>query len=165
MSKVLHERGSGNLPSSTEMNSRDHVKSISTTVEIKTTLIRRVGTSRYAGLYELKDLDAYSIRTTLLDDALSTKAKDLESFTLPCIINNLCFNNALADLGSSVSVIPFSTYTKLGVDLKRNQVDDLEPTIKEGEVINEPMMDIFKTRSDGEIIDGLDEYPSYCNFD
>ncbi|GKC17050.1 zf-CCHC domain-containing protein [Tanacetum coccineum] len=36
MSKVLQERGSGSLPSSTETNPRDHVKSISTTVEADT---------------------------------------------------------------------------------------------------------------------------------
>ncbi|GJY70100.1 hypothetical protein Tco_0473082 [Tanacetum coccineum] len=40
MSKVLQERGSGSLPSSTETNPRDHVNSISTTVETDTTLIR-----------------------------------------------------------------------------------------------------------------------------
>nr|GEV09652.1 hypothetical protein [Tanacetum cinerariifolium] len=67
------------------------------------------------GLYELKDFDAYSIGTTLLDDTLATKEKDHGSFTLPCIINNLCFNKALADLGASVSVMPFLTYTKLGL--------------------------------------------------
>ncbi|GKE96124.1 reverse transcriptase domain-containing protein, partial [Tanacetum coccineum] len=55
------------------------------------------------------------IRITLLDDALPTKEKDPRSFILPCIINNLCFNKALADLGASISVMPFSTYTKLGL--------------------------------------------------
>ncbi|GJV15790.1 hypothetical protein Tco_1361113 [Tanacetum coccineum] len=48
MSKVLQERGSGSLPGSTEKNSRDHVKSISTTVEADTTSIHRIGTTRYA---------------------------------------------------------------------------------------------------------------------
>ncbi|GJV53380.1 zinc finger, CCHC-type containing protein [Tanacetum coccineum] len=67
------------------------------------------------GSYGLKDLNAYSIGITLLDDALPTKEKDPGSFTLPCIINNLCFNKALADLRASVSVMPFSTYTKLGL--------------------------------------------------
>ncbi|GKC59776.1 reverse transcriptase domain-containing protein, partial [Tanacetum coccineum] len=67
------------------------------------------------GSYGLKDLDAYSIGTTLLDDVLPRKEKYPRSFTLPCIINNLCFNKALADLGASVSVIPFSTYTNLGL--------------------------------------------------
>ncbi|GJV21907.1 hypothetical protein Tco_1370927 [Tanacetum coccineum] len=35
----------------------------------------------------------------------------------------------------------------------------------EGEVVDEPMMNIVKTRYDNELIDGLDEYPSYCDFD
>ncbi|GJU69501.1 hypothetical protein Tco_1255760 [Tanacetum coccineum] len=48
ISKVLQERGSGNLPSSTEINPRDHVKSISTTVDADTTPISRRGSSQYA---------------------------------------------------------------------------------------------------------------------
>ncbi|GJV92242.1 hypothetical protein Tco_1540055 [Tanacetum coccineum] len=51
------------------------------------------------------------------------------------------------------------------LELRRNQVNDLEPTIKECEVIDEPVMDIVKIRWDDEIVDGLDEYPSYYNFD
>nr|GEW61776.1 hypothetical protein [Tanacetum cinerariifolium] len=108
MSKVPQEKGYGNLPSSTETNPRDHVKSISTTADADTTPIRRIGPGRYAvsgsqnskmffvpsqttipfpsrlyddwydeeeGSYGLKDLDAYSIGTTLLDDALPPKEK------------------------------------------------------------------------------------------
>ncbi|GJV49368.1 hypothetical protein Tco_1439580 [Tanacetum coccineum] len=33
----------------------------------------------------------------------------------------------------------------VGIELRRDQVDDLMPTIKEGEVIDEPMIDIIKT--------------------
>ncbi|GKD39489.1 hypothetical protein Tco_1259696 [Tanacetum coccineum] len=43
MSKVLQEIGSENLPSSTETNPRDHVKSISTTVETDMTSIHHIG--------------------------------------------------------------------------------------------------------------------------
>nr|GEY23155.1 hypothetical protein [Tanacetum cinerariifolium] len=49
------------------------------------------------------------------------------------------------------------------LELKTNQVDDLEPIVKEGEVVNEPMIDIVKTRCD--FIGGLDDYPSNCDFD
>ncbi|GKC51785.1 hypothetical protein Tco_1074530 [Tanacetum coccineum] len=49
------------------------------------------------------------------------------------------------------------------LELRRNRVDDLEPTVKEGEVVNEPMMDIAKTRCN--FIGGLDDYPSNCEFD
>ncbi|GJR70330.1 homeodomain-like protein [Tanacetum coccineum] len=291
MSKVLQERGPGSLPSSTKINPRDHVNSISTTVENDTTLIRHIGSTQYAvsaqqnsrmifesrqatipfysrlyddsyeeekGSYVLKDLDAYSIGTALRNDALPRKVKDPGSFTLPCYINNVCFKKAIADLGASVSVMPLSTYLNLGLgeldhtklsveladrtvkhpkgiaenilvgtgddkiifksvklasslikrvymlslrermdldlearlmgetlilnrsfnplygdyiklndlnehqELRRNRVDDLEPTVEEGGVVNEPMIDIVKTRCD--FIGGLDDYPSDCDF-
>ncbi|GJV83760.1 hypothetical protein Tco_1523658 [Tanacetum coccineum] len=47
MSKVLQDRGSRSLPSSTETNRRYHVNSISMTVETDTTPIRRIGSTRY----------------------------------------------------------------------------------------------------------------------
>ena len=43
------------------------------------------------------------------------KEKDPGSFTLPCSINNMSFNNALADLGANISVMPFKTFTTLGL--------------------------------------------------
>ncbi|GJW39836.1 hypothetical protein Tco_0065681 [Tanacetum coccineum] len=48
MSKVLQERGFGSLPSSTETNPRDQVKSISTTIETDSHSIRRIGSTQYA---------------------------------------------------------------------------------------------------------------------
>ncbi|GJX54887.1 mitochondrial proton/calcium exchanger protein-like protein isoform X1 [Tanacetum coccineum] len=48
MSKVLQERGFGSLPSSTETNLRDQVKSISTTIEADESSIRRIGSNQYA---------------------------------------------------------------------------------------------------------------------
>ncbi|GJW57019.1 hypothetical protein Tco_0103750 [Tanacetum coccineum] len=48
MSKVLQERGFGSLPRSTEVNTRDQVKSISTTIEVDSYPIRRIGSSQYA---------------------------------------------------------------------------------------------------------------------
>ncbi|GJR36114.1 hypothetical protein Tco_1211798 [Tanacetum coccineum] len=44
-------------------------------------------------------------------------------------------------------------------ELRRNQGDDLMPTIKEGEVIEE-----FRTRDD-KLDVGIDDYPSYCDYD
>ncbi|GJZ36752.1 hypothetical protein Tco_0582943 [Tanacetum coccineum] len=41
--------------------------------------------------------------------------KDPGSFTLPCFINNVCFDNALVDLRASVSVMPLLTYLSLGL--------------------------------------------------
>ncbi|GJZ10282.1 uncharacterized mitochondrial protein-like protein [Tanacetum coccineum] len=52
------------------------------------------------------------------------------------------------------------------LELRRNQVEDLGPTIEEGEVIYKLMEDIVKTRNDdNEISNGIDEYPSFCDFD
>nr|GEU83540.1 hypothetical protein [Tanacetum cinerariifolium] len=144
----LQERGFGSLPSSSETNLRDHVRSISTTVEADMTLIHRIKSSQYAvsaqhksklmfelrqttipvpshlndyycddkkGSYGLQCLDAYSYGATRLDDTLLQKEKDLGSFTLPCYINNVCFENSLADLGAIISVMPLSTYLSLGL--------------------------------------------------
>ncbi|GJS99889.1 hypothetical protein Tco_0821059 [Tanacetum coccineum] len=97
MSKVLQEREFGSLPSSTETNPRDHVKSISTTVEADMTLIPN------------------SYEASHINKSIPQKEKDPGSFTLPCYINNVCFDNALADLGASVSVMPISTYLHLGL--------------------------------------------------
>ncbi|GJT29823.1 hypothetical protein Tco_0910098, partial [Tanacetum coccineum] len=47
------------------------------------------------------------------------------------------------------------------LELRRDQVDDLMSTIEEGEVIDEPMIDIIKTRNN----ESFDEYPSFCDFD
>ncbi|GJV47326.1 hypothetical protein Tco_1437538 [Tanacetum coccineum] len=44
-------------------------------------------------------------------------------------------------------------------ELRRNQGDDLMPTIEEGEVIEE-----FRTR-DGDLDTGINDYPSYCDDD
>ncbi|GKA11782.1 ribonuclease H-like domain, reverse transcriptase, RNA-dependent DNA polymerase, partial [Tanacetum coccineum] len=70
---------------------------------------------------ELHNMHVYSYESLILEDNLPRKEKDPGSFTLPCFINNISFNKALADLGASVSVMPFSTYTTLGLG-------DLVPT-------------------------------------
>ncbi|GJY73372.1 retrovirus-related pol polyprotein from transposon TNT 1-94 [Tanacetum coccineum] len=47
------------------------------------------------------------------NNAIPQKEKDPGSFTLPCFINDFCFDNALVDLGPSVSIMPLSAYLKL----------------------------------------------------
>ncbi|GKA98009.1 retrovirus-related pol polyprotein from transposon TNT 1-94 [Tanacetum coccineum] len=47
--------------------------------------------------------------------SIPRKEKDIGSFTLPCFINNVCFDNAFVDLGASVSVMPLLTYLNLGL--------------------------------------------------
>ncbi|GKE07779.1 putative reverse transcriptase domain-containing protein, partial [Tanacetum coccineum] len=192
---------------------------------------------------------ANSYGASHIDNFIPQKEKDPWSFTLPCYINNVSFDNAIADLGASVSVMPLSTYLNLGLgklahtkltveladrtvkypkgiaenvlitlrvrdekiifksvkpasslikrvymlslretlllnrsidpmdgdyielndlneplELRRNQVDDLMPTIEEGEVIDAPMDDLVESRDD-ELDAGIDDYPSYCDFD
>ncbi|GJV33336.1 lysophospholipid acyltransferase 1-like protein [Tanacetum coccineum] len=190
--------------------------------------------------------------SAIVEDSLPSKEKDPWSFTIPCYINNSCFEKALADLGASVSVMPYSTFTNLGLgeltptkliielayrtikrpkgmaenvlvgidkfvflvdfvvldmpedikvllilgrpflstahakidvsldstygdyielndlneplEFRRNQVEDLGPMIEEGEVIDEPMKAIVETRNNNEEIEGIDEYPSFCDF-
>ncbi|GJT19633.1 retrovirus-related pol polyprotein from transposon TNT 1-94 [Tanacetum coccineum] len=115
MSKVLQERGFGSLPSSTETNLRDQVKSISTTIEVDSHSIRRIGSSQYAvSTGQNSTLLRRGESWTKIQGPL--KEKDIGSFTLPCFINDVCFDNALVDLGASVSVMPLSTYLNLGLD-------------------------------------------------
>ncbi|GJY96819.1 retrovirus-related pol polyprotein from transposon TNT 1-94 [Tanacetum coccineum] len=53
--------------------------------------------------------------STVLQSELPPKEKDPGSFVLPCIIGTTMVSNALADLGASISVIPFSMFKRLGL--------------------------------------------------
>ncbi|GJR54928.1 putative reverse transcriptase domain-containing protein [Tanacetum coccineum] len=125
-----------------------------------------------------KFIKAYSYGASHIDNSIPRKEKDPGSFTLPCYINNVFFDNALADLGASNkangtnlnvnrSLDPlYEDYIELNdlnvpLELRRNQVDDLMPTIEEGEVIDELMIDIIKTRNN----ESFDEYPIVENMD
>ncbi|GJU21926.1 reverse transcriptase domain-containing protein [Tanacetum coccineum] len=44
-----------------------------------------------------------------------SKEKDPGSFTIPCDIRHLHIDNALADLGASISLMPYTMYEKLGL--------------------------------------------------
>ncbi|GKC34164.1 hypothetical protein Tco_1046548 [Tanacetum coccineum] len=72
ISKVLQEKGSKSLPNSTKINPRDHVKSISTTVEADTSSIRRIEhTEQYAN-FQAKSID-YLFPSRLIDDSYEEK--------------------------------------------------------------------------------------------
>ncbi|GJS08938.1 hypothetical protein Tco_0365734 [Tanacetum coccineum] len=66
------------------------------------------------GSYRPQFLEAYS-EASHINNSITRKEKDPGSFTLPCFINNVCFDNALVELGASVSVMPLSTYLNLGL--------------------------------------------------
>ncbi|GKC88352.1 putative reverse transcriptase domain-containing protein [Tanacetum coccineum] len=75
--------------------------------------------SRLNGYYCEKNKGSYgpqfSEAYSEASQSIPRKEKDLRSFTLPCFINNVCFDNALVELGASVSVMPLSTYLNLGL--------------------------------------------------
>ncbi|GKA90098.1 reverse transcriptase domain-containing protein [Tanacetum coccineum] len=53
--------------------------------------------------------------SAVLLNKLPSKEKDPGSFTIPCDIGHLHINNALADLGTSISLMPYMMYKKLGL--------------------------------------------------
>ncbi|GJY06939.1 hypothetical protein Tco_0373993 [Tanacetum coccineum] len=64
MSKVLQERGFGSLLRSTKTNPRDQFKSISTTIEVDSHSIRRIGSSQYAVSTRQNSTLLYKLRQT-----------------------------------------------------------------------------------------------------
>ncbi|GKE00235.1 reverse transcriptase domain-containing protein, partial [Tanacetum coccineum] len=98
-----------------------HVMQMSITLQSSTNIKPRVNDEMTFETDGEKDLEARYTNSKPLGKALPRKEKDTESFTLPCFINNMCFNKALADLRASVSVMPYLTYTTLGLG-------DLTPT-------------------------------------
>ncbi|GJS51918.1 retrovirus-related pol polyprotein from transposon TNT 1-94 [Tanacetum coccineum] len=100
MSKVLQERGFGNLPSSTESNLRDHVKSILTTFEADTNLIRHIGSPQYVvSTPQNRRLMFESRQTTL---------------PFPSHLNDYYCDEKKGSY-RPVSVMPLSTYVNLGL--------------------------------------------------
>ncbi|GKC17821.1 reverse transcriptase domain-containing protein [Tanacetum coccineum] len=53
--------------------------------------------------------------SAVLLNKLPSKEKDPGSFTIPCDIGHLHINNALAYLGASLSLMPYTMYEKLGL--------------------------------------------------
>nr|GEW12344.1 hypothetical protein [Tanacetum cinerariifolium] len=190
MSKVLQERGFCSLPSLTETNPIDHVNSISTTVKADTTLICRIGSTPIRRLGELAHA---KLTVELADRTVKHPKGIAETVLVRICKFVFPIDFIILDMPEDVNVPlilerPFLSITYIKVDvfkrkitlrthymeiifndlnepleLKRNQVDDLKPTIEKGKVVNKPMIDILKARSD--FIVGLDDYPSECDFD
>ncbi|GKB71287.1 reverse transcriptase domain-containing protein [Tanacetum coccineum] len=53
--------------------------------------------------------------SVILLNKLPSKEKDPGSFAIPCDIGQLHIDNALADLGASISLMPYTMYKKLGL--------------------------------------------------
>ncbi|XP_048231235.1 uncharacterized protein LOC125370275 [Ricinus communis] len=53
--------------------------------------------------------------SAIFQNKLPEKRHDPGSFTIPCVICNLFLNDALADLGASINVMPYKLFVKLGL--------------------------------------------------
>nr|GEX53500.1 hypothetical protein [Tanacetum cinerariifolium] len=139
MSKVLHERGFGSLPSSTAMNLRDQVKSISTTIEADSCLIRRIRSAQYVVftgqdriLMEEKIVfTSVKPASSLIKRVYMLSLRERMEFDLEAMLmgETLVLNRSLA--------LFFEEYIKVNdlnepIKVRINQGDDLMPTIEEG---------------------------------
>ncbi|XP_015939655.1 uncharacterized protein LOC107465174 [Arachis duranensis] len=60
--------------------------------------------------------------STIIQNSLLEKLKDLGSFMIPCTLGDACTRTALCDLGASIKLIPASLIKKLSL------TDEVEPT-------------------------------------
>ena len=64
--------------------------------------------------------------SALLKKKLLPKLKDPGSFSIPCMIGDVKFSNALCDLGASVNLMPYSLFVKLGIGEMKNTTISLQ---------------------------------------
>ncbi|GKC82573.1 hypothetical protein Tco_1138290 [Tanacetum coccineum] len=127
MSKVLQERGFRSLPSSTKASPRDQVKSISTTIEVDSYPIRRIGSNQYAISTGHNHTLMYETRqTTILfpshlngyyceEKKGSYGPQFSEAYSKASHINNSIPRKEKDPWRASVSVMPLLTYLNLGL--------------------------------------------------
>ncbi|GKD38651.1 hypothetical protein Tco_1258858 [Tanacetum coccineum] len=145
------------------------IKSISTIVEADSYPIRRMGSSQYVVSTEQNSY----YKASHINNSIPRKEKDPGSFTLPCFINNVCFDNALSDLGTSVSVMPLSTYLTLGLgELAHTKltVELADKTMKYPKGIVENVLvgevfEEFRARNDARMVSKISGYPNDCDHD
>ncbi|XP_021726672.1 uncharacterized protein LOC110693827 [Chenopodium quinoa] len=83
--------------------------------------------------------------SAILMNKMSPKFKDPGNFSVPCTIKKMQFDNALCDLGASVSLMPYSVYERLDLgELLPSkitlQVADTSIKIPKGKVEDVPLM-------------------------
>ncbi|KAK5826189.1 hypothetical protein PVK06_021104 [Gossypium arboreum] len=66
-------------------------------------------------LEEASHMELNAVCSAILQNKLPNKLKDPESFTITCLISSLDVNNALADLGASINVMPYKMFKELGL--------------------------------------------------
>ena len=64
---------------------------------------------------EVSYVEMNAVCSAILQKKLANKLKDPGSFTIPCLIGSLDVNNALADLGASINVMPYKMFKQLGL--------------------------------------------------
>src|SRR5262249_33264936 len=61
--------------------------------------------------------------SAILQHKLPPKLEDPENFTIPCTIGSLTIEDALADLGANINVLPYKRFKKPGIgELKPTQM-------------------------------------------
>ncbi|GJU50484.1 DNA-directed DNA polymerase [Tanacetum coccineum] len=73
------------------------------------------GVTTRGGKITTHDVQDNDTKMHTKEPLLPLKEKDLGSFTIPCDTSQLHINNVLADLGTSISLMPFTMYEKLGL--------------------------------------------------
>ncbi|GJR63679.1 hypothetical protein Tco_1505841 [Tanacetum coccineum] len=116
------------------------------------TLDIQIGQMSMKGSYGTQFSKAYS-EASHTDNSMPRKEKDPGIFTLLCFINIVCFDNALVDLGASVSVMPLSTYLNLGLGelthtkLYNSRYDrGYQSAIDPRKTISRAKIDVFKLK-------------------
>ncbi|GKF99573.1 hypothetical protein Tco_0301264, partial [Tanacetum coccineum] len=94
----IHHIGSSQYAVSAQQNSKLMFESRRTTIPFLSCLNDYYYDEKKA-LYGPQFLEANSYEASHIDNSIPRNEKDPRSFTLPCYINNVFFDNALADLG------------------------------------------------------------------
>ncbi|GKB98975.1 hypothetical protein Tco_0985112 [Tanacetum coccineum] len=100
--------------------------------------------------------------STVLLNKLPLKEKDPGSFTIPCYIGHLHINNALANLGASISLMPYTMYEKLGLGEPKATRLSLELADRPFLATAQAMIDVFNKKitlkvGDDEVIFDMDQ--------
>ncbi|GJU67904.1 reverse transcriptase domain-containing protein [Tanacetum coccineum] len=100
--------------------------------------------------------------SAILLNKLPSKEKDLVSFTIPCDIGQLHIDNALTDLGASISLMPYTMYKKLSLGEPKAIRMSLELADRSFLATARAMIDMFNKKitlrvGDDEVIFDIDQ--------
>ncbi|GJZ41012.1 reverse transcriptase domain-containing protein [Tanacetum coccineum] len=97
--------------------------------------------------------------SAVLLNKLPSKEKDPRSFTIPCHVGDLYINNALADLGASISLMPYMMYEKLGLgELKPTRMSlELADRVGDDEVIFDMDQSMKRPSTEDDVCYSVDE--------